>query len=345
MASSNDVQRLYLQAIMSRRFLSQKLAAQIWYKCVEAVKAVDETLDIDYGEDRASWDAWVTKINAALNPLDLEFAHTIDEPTGKDMYAIVNRKSDEIAQLATEYQIAEITYFKAILEQIMLAPNESYCVSSLAALREVSHLKSTMTKTQAERVLGSFVARGWLVKSNKGRYSLATRAILELQPYLRSTYPDEVLECTICMEMVTSGIACPTQACKIRFHTHCYTGYRRLHAHCPACGGTWGAADDQSKMGRVGERAFRDGQENRGRRVRRSADDDEEDEEDEEEQEDEREQSQASQPVAVKKEKKGKGKKKVIESDEEEEEEEADADEQDEESPPPRTQGKRKSRR
>lgn len=47
----------------------------------------------------------------------------------------------------------------------MLAPHESFCVSSLAALREASHLKSHMTKTQAEVVLGSLVARGWLLKS------------------------------------------------------------------------------------------------------------------------------------------------------------------------------------
>ena len=47
----------------------------------------------------------------------------------------------------------------------MLAPNESYCVSSLAALREVNHVQTTMTKSQAQHVLGSFVARGWLLKS------------------------------------------------------------------------------------------------------------------------------------------------------------------------------------
>lgn len=337
MVSSNDVQRLFLQAILSRRILSQKLAAQIWLKCVQAVQAIDETLEVEYGEDRASWDAWVTKINTALNPLDLEFAHILDESTGKDMYAIVNRKGDEIAQLATEYSPVEIAYFKAILEQIMLAPNESFCVSSLAALREVGHLKISMTKTQAEHVLASFVTRGWLIKSKKGRYSLSTRSILELQPYLRSTYPDEVLECTICMEMVTSGYACPTQACKIRLHTHCYTNYRKVHANCPACGGNWGPADDPSKMGKVGERAFRDGQENRGRRVRRSANDEDEDEEGEEEEQEQ----EPSQEVVVKKEKQKKGKQKVVESDEEEDME-ADAQE---ETPPPRTQGKRKGRR
>jgi non-structural maintenance of chromosomes element 1 len=49
----------------------------------------------------------------------------------------------------------------------MLAPNESFTVSSMAALREVNLLpnKANMTKSQAEVVLGSFVAKGWLRKS------------------------------------------------------------------------------------------------------------------------------------------------------------------------------------
>lgn len=48
----------------------------------------------------------------------------------------------------------------------MLAPNFTYSLSSLAALREASALKSnSFTKAQAEVVLGSFVARGWLMKS------------------------------------------------------------------------------------------------------------------------------------------------------------------------------------
>ena len=47
----------------------------------------------------------------------------------------------------------------------MLSPNQSYSLSSLAALREAGYLKGNMTKTQAENVLGSFVAKGWLLKS------------------------------------------------------------------------------------------------------------------------------------------------------------------------------------
>jgi non-structural maintenance of chromosomes element 1 len=85
--------------------------------------------------------------------------------------------------LATEYSAVEIAYFKAIvclslpplssgdpqnlsqIEQIMLAPREAFSISSMLALREVSELKSSMTKTQAEVVLNSFVIRGWLLKS------------------------------------------------------------------------------------------------------------------------------------------------------------------------------------
>ena len=99
----------------------------------------------------------------------------------------------------------------------MLAPNECYSLSSLAALREVNSLKTNMTKSQAEAVLNSLVVNGWLLKSKqvafhsclvlsnplhrRGRYSLSTRTLLELLPYLKSNYPDECLECTICMEV------------------------------------------------------------------------------------------------------------------------------------------------
>ncbi len=49
----------------------------------------------------------------------------------------------------------------------MLAPRQSFSISSLCALREVGAIKpkANMTKAQAENVLASFVVRGWLLKS------------------------------------------------------------------------------------------------------------------------------------------------------------------------------------
>jgi len=286
MVSSADVQRLFLQAVFSRGILSENLAQVLWKKCIDTVKAADDSIEVTQSGDKADWDAFVVKINKSLDNLDLEFRHLLDESSGKEMYAVVNRKGDDIAQIATEYTPAEIAYFKAIIEQIMLAPHESFSVSSLAALRELSAIKpkSNMSKTQAEIVLSSFVAKGWLLKSKRGRYSLSTRSLLELQSYLRTTYPDELQECTICLEIVTRGIACHTNNCKTRMHHHCFANFRRRHSACPSCSQDWPREAHEKPLLPVGEGAVRAGDDGKRRaRIKstEASEDDEPTEEDE----------------------------------------------------------------
>ncbi|TCD61082.1 hypothetical protein EIP91_009049 [Steccherinum ochraceum] len=367
MVSADDVQRLFLQAIFSRRIVTQKLALKLWEKCIDAVNAADETLEINFEDSRDSWDKWVQKINEALNPIDLEFAHMSDQNSGKELYALVNRRGDEIAQMATEYSPNEIAYFKNLIEKIMLAPNESYCISSLAALREASQLKTTMTKSQAEVVLNSLVAKGWLHYSRGGKYTLSTRTLLELGTYLRSAYEDQILDCTVCYEMVTRGTACKTPNCKARLHKHCFTTYRRLNDTCPTCSTKWG--NDPTKVGPVGESAFRDGQDKGKRRTRRSSEgSDEEDEEVPMDEDGEPSQSQSlsqsqpsqsqpsqsqpsqsqpsqSQPARSQR----KGKRRAVREDsmdvDEEEQQDGDDDAEAEASPAPATQRRRSSRR
>lgn len=55
--------------------------------------AADPTLDVSASKKRADWDAFVVSINKALNCLDLEFRHVMDESTGLEMYAIVCGKN------------------------------------------------------------------------------------------------------------------------------------------------------------------------------------------------------------------------------------------------------------
>jgi hypothetical protein len=93
--------------------------------------------------------------------------------------------------VASDYSPAELAYFKVLVrlhhiplhsiclsriqvEMIVTAPNSSYCLSSMAALRESQSLKATFTKTHAERVLDTFVARGWLYKSKSVLRSITT---------------------------------------------------------------------------------------------------------------------------------------------------------------------------
>ncbi|KAL0946997.1 hypothetical protein HGRIS_013142 [Hohenbuehelia grisea] len=315
MVSSTDVQKLFLQSLLSRPFVSATLAQTIWARCVAAVKAADPTLQIQHSSNRLAWDDFVARINVDLNGLDLEFKNLHDENTGREMYCLVNLKGDDVAQLATDYTPNEIAFFKAILEQIMLAPHESYCISSLAALREVSNLKSSMTKTQGELLLSSFVAKGWLHKTKRGRYTLSTRTELELLQYLKSTYPEEVLDCNVCDKIITRGIACPNADCQNRMHFHCFATYRRQKGTCPDCTTDWPREATDGGLIPIGEGAARDGQDAK-RRVRvRSVDtsDDDSDEGDAEgEDEDEPAATQQSmdvdEDIKPKKEGKGKGK-------------------------------------
>ncbi|KZP24800.1 hypothetical protein FIBSPDRAFT_909748 [Athelia psychrophila] len=302
MVSSNDVSRLFLQAVLSRGMLSEKLAMTLWAKCIDAVKGADESLDIPHNGSKASWEAFSAKINDSLDPLDLHFGGQQDETTGRRMWAIVNKKGDDIAQMATDYSAQEIAYFKAIVEQIMLARHEAYSISSFAALREVNNLKSNMSKTQAEVVLGSFVAKGWLLKSSRARYSLSTRTLLELSKYLKETYSGELIECTLCMEILTRGIACFTPNCKTRMHRHCFKNYRRnpKTTGCPSCKIEW--PQDYNVEGPllpVGEDAVKDGQDEGGRRPRRKSTVEGSDEEDAED--DDEEEEEPSQPASTKK--------------------------------------------
>jgi len=90
MASSNDVERLFLQAIFSRGVLSEKLARILWAKCVRAVQAADDSLDIPHSNDTAAWHGFVTRINKSLDGLELDFRHSVDELTGRPVYALVS---------------------------------------------------------------------------------------------------------------------------------------------------------------------------------------------------------------------------------------------------------------
>ena len=61
-----------------------------------------------------------------------------------------------------------------------------------------------MHKTSAGNLLKSFVARGWLSKSKRGRYAMGPRAIVELGGWLFSEYPELMERCARCQKTVLS---------------------------------------------------------------------------------------------------------------------------------------------
>lgn len=70
--------------------MRRPLPADIVTSDAKNCSAEDDSLEINFSGDRNSWDSFVSDINDALNPLDLELAHIFDEISGKEMCGLVS---------------------------------------------------------------------------------------------------------------------------------------------------------------------------------------------------------------------------------------------------------------
>jgi len=143
----------------------------------------------------------------------------------------------------------------------------------------------------------------------KGRYSLTTRSTVELQTYITNNFPNDILHCTVCHEMVFRGIKCYTRNCEGTLHNHCYAAYKRARQTCPVCDTPWNG-DSEGKLKKVGEGAFVEGQDKHAKARRRSDDEDEDEDEVvyyDDEDGDDAEAGRGTQPSQTQKKGKGKG--------------------------------------
>ncbi|KAG0378353.1 hypothetical protein BGX24_004085 [Mortierella sp. AD032] len=232
-ADYTDTHRLFLQAVISRRFMKEDTAKELFSKSLPF--------------DQDDFTEFVNTVNQSLNSVELEIRRTQDEATGDDVLALTNTNEQKIAQVATGYTPLELEYFKHLLDAIVMADDELYCISSTAAVNEASKLKNKdnrslqLTKSGAEELLTRFVQDMWLIKSETGALSLSTRTLLELQTFLKEGYEEQMQECTLCLEILTKGQRCNVAACAARLHHHCAkTYYENMNNPlCPTCRSPW----------------------------------------------------------------------------------------------------------
>ncbi|CAG8487301.1 12089_t:CDS:10 [Ambispora gerdemannii] len=219
---------------ITERFFPHSTGLDMFKRACEATNARCE--DDKFGD-------FIDTINEKLNFVELEFRKSHDEDTGEEVLALVNTSDDEIAKLATDYTPLEISYFRALIEMIINADDETYSVSATTAIKESSKLKPSMTRIAAERALKRFVDDKWLMKTSAGRYSLTQRTILELQNYLKDQYDESIHECTLCYDIVTKGQRCSVEKCSTRLHHHCarrmFQTKPQSERKCPTCSAIW----------------------------------------------------------------------------------------------------------
>lgn len=260
---------------------------------------------------------YIHPLNSLLSPFDLEIRRTFHQLTREEIFALVNTTSDAMTQMATMHSPDEIAYVKRLLDAMFEGNNsvekEVMAVHAVQAraLARVSggghgddggrsgrdyhndngdtqfswnhqnnssgSNNSSLTQSQAEKVLDAMELEGWFEKStvvmgggsssssrNERRkviwYTLTPRALMELQQWLVDTYNHEEEEeneneaeeneethqkikfCKACRQIVTMGQRCPKMSCNVRLHHDCVGKMfraQRDNETCPTCKTEW----------------------------------------------------------------------------------------------------------
>ena len=165
MGPADDVERLFLQALISRRVVTKALARILLKKCVEAVKGPSSPYSWRMRSNVAqlqkgtwisgsqittipstrSWSistylwtnsiwrlslSWMGSRETKSTYWFVRVAIRLSPYRGTDVLTTqANRKGDEIAQVASDYSPAELAYFKVLVRL--------YCVPLLISLRYI----------------------------------------------------------------------------------------------------------------------------------------------------------------------------------------------------------------
>ncbi|KAJ1673976.1 hypothetical protein EV182_004209 [Spiromyces aspiralis] len=159
-----------------------------------------------YADTDVAFDSLIQRANSSLHALSLVLRSRKDEQSGDTVWAVVNTKADDISKLATPYAHAEMAYMKKIIELIVTSESDEYSITNFDALNVTKALaeKVKLMQKDAQDLLSRFTDDGWLVQYSNGRFALGSRALLELDTYLRNQYPDHIRECHVCHEIVTA---------------------------------------------------------------------------------------------------------------------------------------------
>ena len=185
----------------------------------------------------ADFNAYVSAINTAISPFDLEIRSTFHQLSRQRVFALVNSTSDPITQLATIHSPDEISYLKRLLDAMFETYNtQRHEVMAITSMQATKLAKApgdrrtnqngdlppetqgtagqSLTLMQAEKLLKTLVEEGWFEKSRKNFYSLSPRALMELRGWLMETYNEDeeeeeervvrIKSCYACKEIITT---------------------------------------------------------------------------------------------------------------------------------------------
>lgn len=268
----SDGNRAFLQAILARGTITYEQSRPI----LAAIYNVDDPRGDETRPEQITEEIfrqYLDRASEVASFFDYEIRSSLHQVSRERIYAIVNTTSDPQTQLATRYAADELSFIKRMLDAIFSTYNtprmEVLAITEMQVYklaRPPRRQSSTQTQvdgeeqaqqtdkglkhSEVETVLFSLVGSGWMEKSKSKFYSMSTRALLELRPWLTETFndPDAPAEewqrvkfCGACKDMVTYGLRCAEPECTLRLHDGCQDAFWRVQRshNCPVCSKEW----------------------------------------------------------------------------------------------------------
>ncbi|XP_034044339.1 non-structural maintenance of chromosomes element 1 homolog [Thalassophryne amazonica] len=224
----NDSHRRFLQIMMTNSIIDEQEAKALYKYCCEIHK-------VQHFSDRLA--EFIVTINSKLHPIFMEIRKGMSEVNGFQYYALVNMVENDVTRMSSDYADNELELFKKTIE--LIVASDSGTASSTDILNSADTLTTKkLKKSETEQLLNRFVKDKWL-DEKRGEYSLSTRSIIELEPYIRLTYQDQVKVCHICHRIAFQSQIC--ENCGIKIHNPCVAKYfkGRTEPRCPQCDDFW----------------------------------------------------------------------------------------------------------
>lgn len=125
--------------------------------------SVAPDFEVQYARGMEGLSTFLEEASTLLEPFGMRIKRAKADD-GVGWVVLANDETGDIGRMATDFSSLEISYFRALLEAIMLS-HPANSVSNAQALRLTTDLKGNMSKRDAETLLGALTSRGWLAKS------------------------------------------------------------------------------------------------------------------------------------------------------------------------------------
>ncbi|KAJ8719059.1 hypothetical protein PYW07_016615 [Mythimna separata] len=208
------------------RFFLRTVASQGVLSIPDAQTVLERFND----EEQLSVPDVVKAINDEIRPYYQEIKITKDEVTNEDCIVFLSLADDAATKAQNLFSTTELEYFRVLIEQIM--STESRQITKIFAMNLVSSMKSSFTKTDAEKVLNTWCRMHYFEKE-QDNYALGLRAIHEFEGYFRQNMEHAVEDCFLCKHIVCRGYNCP--GCGKAIHTRCLARYLEKVTKWPCC--------------------------------------------------------------------------------------------------------------